>query len=177
MPTFFTSTDDHQPIPDDTYVLKVLSAVERISERGNVILVMKQGLPDDHRPLPCVLTFVEAAGPVINAFCESTGLQRPPGDGVGVELTVAHCRGRYPYVTIINDVIHPASDPVPRISRFVSHEQALIKIPGLARINLQQQSAVVLPVVCRTDNAAPTQLPNSKPSLLFRDEPCRTIPD
>jgi hypothetical protein len=159
MPRFLSSSQLGAVIADGVYALKVTKATEKVSERGNPIIVMTLCLPDG-RSLGCVLTFVEAARPVINAFCESANLQRPPGEGVEVELTAAHCRGRYLYATIINDV----SDPVPHISRFVSREQALIKNPDLAQINLQQQPAVVLPVVRRTDNAVPVRLPNPKPT-------------
>ena len=159
MPRFLTSSQLGAVIGDGVYVLKVTKATEKVSERSNPMIVMTLSLPDG-RSLGCVLTFVEAARPVLNALCESANLQRPPGDGVEIELSAEHCRGRYLYATIINDV----SDPVPRISRFVSREETLIKNPDLPQINLQQQPAVVLPVVRRTDNAAAVQLPNPKPT-------------
>jgi len=51
MPRFLTTNTDYRPIPDDTYVLKVLTAVEKVSERGNAMFSMTLGLPDG-RSLP-----------------------------------------------------------------------------------------------------------------------------
>ena len=45
MPRFLTTSTDYRPIPDDTYVLKVLTAVEKVSERGNAMISMTLGLP------------------------------------------------------------------------------------------------------------------------------------
>jgi hypothetical protein len=110
------------------------------------MIVMTLCLPDG-RSLECVLTFVEAARPVINAFCESANLERPLGDGVEVELSAEHCRGRYLCAAIVNDGGDPSSDPMRRVSRFLSHEAALIKNPELAKITLHPQPPIVLPVV------------------------------
>jgi len=133
-------------IGDGVYVLKVTKATEKVSERGNPMIVMTLSLPDG-RSLGCVLTFVEAARPVINAFCESANLQRPPGDGVEAELSAEHCRGRYVYASIFNDAGDLTSDPMPDVSRFLTREQAPIKNPDLAKITLQPQAPVSLPVV------------------------------
>jgi hypothetical protein len=147
MPTFFTSTADHQPIPDGTYLLKILAAVEKVSERGNEMLVMKLGLSDGRRTIPCTITFVPAAKALVNAFVASCGLTKPSGDDVETELRAEHVRGRYLYAVIANDVSDPASDPVPKIFRFISREVAIVKDPSIANIQLQPQPAVVLPVV------------------------------
>jgi hypothetical protein len=95
MPTFLTSAADHQPMPDGTYMLKVLTAIEKVSERGNEMLVMKLELPDRRRTLPCMITFVPAAKTLVNAFVTSCGLTKPPGDDVETELRAEHVRGRF----------------------------------------------------------------------------------
>src|SRR5262249_10139635 len=107
MPRFLTSTTDHEPIADGTYVLKVLSAVERISERGTEMLVMKLGLSDGRRSIPCTITFVPAAKALVNAFVESCELTKPPGNDVETELPAEHVRGRYLYAVVVNDVSDP----------------------------------------------------------------------
>jgi hypothetical protein len=147
MPTFFTSTVGRQPIPDGTYVLKVLTAVEKISERGNEMLVMKLGLPDESRTIPCTITFVPAAKALVNAFVASCGLTPPPGEDVEAELRAEHVRGRQLYAVIANDISDPVSDPVPRIVRFISREAAILKDPSISNIQLLPQPAVVLSAV------------------------------
>jgi hypothetical protein len=77
----------------------------------------------------------------------SCGLTPPPGEDVEAELRAEHVRGRCLYAVIANDISDPASDPVPRIVRFISREAAIVKEPGIASIPLQPQPAVVLPVV------------------------------
>jgi hypothetical protein len=147
MPRFLTSTTDHEPIPDGTYVLKVLTAVERISERGNEMLVMKLRLPDGRRSIPCTITFVPTAKALVNAFVASCELTKPPGDDVESELRAEHIRGRYLYGVIVNDVSDPASDLVPKIVRFISRQAAIVKNPSIANVPLQPQPTVVLPDV------------------------------
>jgi hypothetical protein len=144
MPKFVTSTTNYQAIPDGTYLAKIVSAIERVSERGNEMIVMKLALPDG-RTLPCVLTFVPQSKPVVNAFCDSAGLLKPAGEGVEVELKAEHCRGRYLYITVTNDVSDVASDPVPRVVRFLTREQALIKRPDLAQISIRPVPTLTLP--------------------------------
>ena len=51
------------------------------------------------------------------------------------------------YAAVVNDVSDPASDPIPKIVRFISREAAILKNPSIADIQLQPQPAVVLPVV------------------------------
>ena len=147
MPRFLTSTTDHEPIADGTYVLKVLSALERISERGNEMLVMKLGLPDGRRSIPCTITFVPAAKALVNAFVASCELTKPPGNDVETELRAEHVRGRYLYAVVVNDLSDPASDRIPKIVRFISREAAILKNPSIADIQLQPQPAVALPAV------------------------------
>ena len=71
----------------------------------------------------------------------------PPGNDVQTELRAEHVRGRYLYGVVVNDVSDPASDPIPKIVRFISREAAILKNPSIADIQLQPQPAVVLPVV------------------------------
>jgi hypothetical protein len=143
---FLTSSQLGAVIGDGVYMLKVTKATEKVSERGNPMIVMTLSLSDG-RSLGCVLTFVEAVRPVISAFRESANLQRPPGDGVEVELSAEHCRGRYLYAAIVNDGGDLSNDPMPHVSRFLTREQALIKNPDLARITLQPQAPMSSPVV------------------------------
>jgi len=146
MARFLTSSLKGDAIPDGTYIFKVSKAVERISENGNQMLVMTFALPDG-RSLPCIITFVEKARLLVNAFVASAGLQKPPGADVEVELLPEHVRNRYVYATVLNDVSDSASDPVPKVVRFLSREAALLKNPSIAEITLQPQPPVTLPVV------------------------------
>ena len=56
MPRFLTSSQLGAAIGDGVYVLKVTEATEKVSERGNPMIVMTFSLPDG-RSLGCVLTF------------------------------------------------------------------------------------------------------------------------
>ena len=80
-------------------------------------------------------------------FVESCELTKPPGNDVQTELRAEHVRGRYLYAAVVNDVSDPASDPIPKIVRFISREAAILKNPSIVDIQLQPQPAVVLPVV------------------------------
>jgi hypothetical protein len=146
MPRFLTNVQTGAAILDGVYVCKVTRAVEKVSERGNEMISMMLSLADG-RSIPCILTFVEAARPVINAFCSSAELVKPLEDGIEVELTAHHCLGRYLYVVIVNDGNDPVSDPIPRICRFITREQALL----IAQIKLQPQAPITLPVVSKKE--------------------------
>ena len=72
---------------------------------------------------------------------------KPPGNDVETELLGEHVRGRYLYAVVVNDVSDPASEPIPKIVRFISREAAILKNPSIADIQLQPHPAVELPVV------------------------------
>jgi hypothetical protein len=146
MPRFLTKLTPSSVIPDGVYVVKVTKATEKVSERGNEMIVMTLSLPDG-RSLSCILTFVEAARPVINAFRSSADLVKPLKDEIKVELTARHCLGRYLYITVVNDAGEVTDDPAPRVSRFLTRDQALAENLQLSEINLQPQPTVVLLVV------------------------------
>jgi hypothetical protein len=146
VPRFLTKLSPSSVIPDGVYVVKVTKATEKVSERGNEMIVMTLSLPDG-RSLSCILTFVEAARLVINAFCSSADLVKPLKDEIEVELTARHCLGRYLYITVVNDAGEVTDDPAPHVSRFLTREQALTKNPALAQIKLEPQEPLVLPVI------------------------------
>jgi hypothetical protein len=146
MPRFLTRATTHDVIPDGIYVFKIVQATERVSENGNEMLVMKLSLPDD-RTIPTTITFVEKSRVLVNAFVESCELTKPSGNDVQTELRAEHVRGRYLYAVVVNDVSDPASDPIPKIVRFISREAAILKNPSIADIQLQPQPTVVLPAI------------------------------
>jgi hypothetical protein len=146
MPRFLTRARPHDVIPDGVYVFKIREATERVSENGNEMLVMKLSLPDG-RTIPTTITFVEKSRVLVNAFVESCELTKPPGNDVQTELRAEHVCGRYLYGVVVNDVSDPASDPIPKIVRFISREAAILKNPSIADIHLQPQPALVLPAV------------------------------
>jgi hypothetical protein len=150
MPTFSTLPPSPPPILPGTYIAKVISASERVSEAGNDMIVMRLLLPDG-RALPCCLTFVPQARPVLNAFCDSAGLTKPSDPDVEVQLTAEICKGRYLYITVSTEV-ESSGDPTPRIVRFLTRDQALILNPALAKTVLQPQEPIQLPVVSHTPN-------------------------
>jgi hypothetical protein len=117
MPRFLTRARPHDVIPG-VYVFKIVQAIERVSENGNEMLVMKLSLPDG-RTIPTTITFVEKSRVLVNAFVESCELTKPSGNDVQTELCAEHVRGRYLYGVVVNDVSEPASDPIPKIVRFV----------------------------------------------------------
>jgi hypothetical protein len=145
MATFKSAKPTPASIPDGVYLAKVVSAQEGCSNAGNNMLVMKLQLPSGET-LPCTLTFVPKAAVAISAFCDSCGLIRPE-EGADVELTPADCLGRYLYITVVNDGGDVDSDPCPRVSRFLTREVALIKRPGLVKIQLREQTPRKLTIV------------------------------
>ena len=146
MPRFLTRATTHDVIPDGVYVFKIVQATERVSENGNEMLVMKFSLPDG-RTIPTTITFVEKSRVLVNAFVESCELTKPPGNDGETELRAEHGRGLYLYAVVLNEVSDPASDPIPKIVRFISREAAILKNPSIADIQLQPQPAVALPAV------------------------------
>lgn len=141
MPRFRIVHFKSDAIADGCYVAKIISAEEKTSDSGNAMLVMKLRLPDD-RELPCVLTFVEKAEVVINAFCDSAQLIKPPNGEA--EISASDCVNRYLYVSVANETKDPHSDPIPHVTRFLTREQALIKNPQLAHVQLQEQKPLLL---------------------------------
>jgi hypothetical protein len=126
------------PIPNGCYIARVLSAEERISERGNAMIVMNLQL-SGRQTIPACLTFVEKARVAITAFCLSCDLVLPTEKDTQVTLRASDCLGRYLYVTIVNEDDGQGGDPVPKIVRFLTREAALIKNPELARVVLREQ--------------------------------------
>jgi len=138
MPRFKTYGEKATPIKDGVYVAKVTQAKERVSENANEMIAMELQLSSGEY-INYILTFVEPARPVINGFCRSAELEFPEGQDVEAELTAKDCLGRYVYVQITNDTSQPDSDPIPRVTRFLSRETALIKNPALAKVTLRTQ--------------------------------------
>ena len=85
----------------------------------------------------------------INAFCDSAQLTKPVDADIEIEITGTHCKGRYIYVVVSNDS-ESNGELSPHITRFLTREAALAANPALAKIMLQPQEAVKLPVVPRT---------------------------
>jgi hypothetical protein len=142
MPTFTTLALTPE-VPAGAHLGKIVKAVERVSERGNQMIVMTIELPPpDRQRLACTITFVPAARALVNAFCSSAGLVKPIEPDIEVELGAAHCLGRYLYFKIELD-----EDGAPRISRFIGRETALQLNPRLAEVKTQPQAPVVLPIV------------------------------
>jgi hypothetical protein len=92
--------------------------------------------------LPCVLTFVEPARKVVDAFCSSAGLIRPVEPDIEVELKPAHVLHRYVYFRIEQD-----EDGAPKITRFLDRAAALAANPALATVAIIPQEPLALPVV------------------------------
>lgn len=114
---------------------------------------MKCQLPDGGS-LPCVLTFVPAARPVINAFAVSAEFLLPKQADVEVQLTAEHCRDRNIYVAINSDQDSNGGS-FPRITRFLSREQALLANPQLLKVTLQPQAPIQLPVIQKENSGRP----------------------
>jgi hypothetical protein len=148
MPRFSTLPPQQPPIAPGVYIGKIVSASERISEAGNEMISMRVSFPDGQSLSSC-LTFVLQARAAINAFCDSAQLIKPTDPESEAELTATHCKGRYLYVVVSND---PGAngEPSPRITRFLTREAALAANPALAKIRLQPQEPVKLPVIPRT---------------------------
>jgi hypothetical protein len=105
------------------------------------MITMRLQLPNG-KTLPSVLTFVERAEPVINAFCQSAELLRPTETGTEVELRPEHVLHRYVYFRFEHD-----EDGAPKITRFIDRRGALAANPRLADIKLGPQQTLMLPIV------------------------------
>jgi hypothetical protein len=143
MATFRTLPPAPPPIPTGIHLGKIVKATERISANGNTMLVMSIELPSPGSPrLPCVLTFVEPARRVVDAFCSSAGLIRPIQPDIEVELRPEHVLHRYIYFRVEND-----EDSTPRITRFLDRAPAITANPALAKVAIVPQEPFALPVV------------------------------
>jgi hypothetical protein len=141
MPTFRTLPPVETPPAPGIYVGKIIKALERTSENGNPMLILRLQLPDG-KTLPSILTFVKAAEPVINAFCQSAELLRPSEPNIEVDLRPDHCLNRYIYFRLEHD-----EDGASRITRFIDRQAALAANPRLADIKLGPQQPLALPIV------------------------------
>jgi hypothetical protein len=150
MPKFATLPPQQTPIAPGVYIGKIVSATEKVSEAGNDLISMRVMFPEG-QSLACCLTFVPQARPVINAFCDSAELTKPAAADIEVELTSAHCKGRYIYVVVSND-LESNGEAAPRITQFLTREAALQANPALEKIALQPHEPVQLTVVPRTGN-------------------------
>jgi hypothetical protein len=145
VPVFSTLPPPPPPIPAGVHLGKVVKATEKTSANGNQMISMTIELPPpDRQRIGCVLTFVGAAKPVINAFCASAGLPGPTAPDIQVELSAYHCLGRYLYFKVEQD-----EDGGPKITRFITREQALAINPKLAGVAIQPQAPVTLPILER----------------------------
>jgi hypothetical protein len=143
MPTFSTLAPQPSPVPPGVHLGKIVKAVEKMSERGNPMIVMTIELPPPgSQRLPCVLTFCEQARRPIDAFCSSAGLIRPLEPDIEVELRSSHCLGRYLYFKVELD-----EDGGPKIVRFIDRDVAVQLNPALGAIAIQPRAPVTLPVV------------------------------
>jgi hypothetical protein len=142
MPQFEIMSPRQPPIPNGTYVAKIVSAKEKLSVAGHDMIVMKLALPDG-QTIASILTFVPAARPVINAFCDSCELSRPAERGVSVELPARILIERYCYITITNDTDEDGNLSS-HVTRFLTRAEALIKNPALAKIAVRQQPEIRL---------------------------------
>jgi hypothetical protein len=123
MPSINTLSPQRSPIGPGVYVAKVIAAKEKISEAGNDMPVMKLRLPDG-RTIGSVLTFVPAAQPVINAFCDSADLRKPADPDVAVDLSDSHCLCRYVYITVSVETDNQTGAQ-PKVTRFLTRVEAL----------------------------------------------------
>jgi hypothetical protein len=142
MPSFQTLPPAQPSISPGVYVAKIITAKEKISENGNDMLVMKLMIPDG-RSIGSVLTFVPAAQPVINAFCDSAELRKPAEADIAVDLRAADCLNRYVYVTISVET-DGQTGAQPKVIRFLTREEALAINPELAKVQLREQAPLEL---------------------------------
>jgi hypothetical protein len=136
-PSFNTLPPRQPSIPPGVYVAKVIAAKEKISEASNDMLVMKLMIPDG-RTIGSVLTFVPAAQPVINAFCDSADLPKPTDPDVAVDLNANHCFGRYLYIIAETD---NQAGTQPKVTRFLTRAEALAVNPGTNQAHAQRTDA------------------------------------
>jgi hypothetical protein len=148
VPSFNTLSPRQPQFPVGVHIAKVIAAKEKISEAGNDMLILKLMISDG-RTIGSVLTFVPAAQPVINAFCDSANLRKPAEADVAVDLNACHCLNRYVYVTVSVET-DDQTGAQPKVTRFLTREEALAINPELAKITLKEQ--------------APLELPRSKPN-------------
>jgi hypothetical protein len=142
MASFNTLPPAMPPIPAGVHVAKIISAKDKLSDAGNEMIVMKLMIPDG-RTIGSVLTFVPAAQPVINAFCDSADLRKPAEADVGVDLFARDCLGRYVYVVVTVETDN-RTGVAPKVTRFLKREEALAINPDLAKVPLREQAPLEL---------------------------------
>jgi hypothetical protein len=142
MPSFTTLPPRRPPIPAGVHVVKIIAAKEKLSEAGKDMIVMKLMVPDG-RTIGSVLTFCEAARPVISAFCGSAGLRTPAEADIAVDLTASHCLGRYLYI-VVSVETDGQTGTQPKVTRFLTREEALAINPELAKVQLREQQPLEL---------------------------------
>src|SRR5262245_43882656 len=121
MPSFKTLPPPPLPIPAGVYIAKIINAQERTSSAGNDMIAMKLTIPDG-RTINSILTFVPAAEPVINAFCDSADLHKPAEANVAVDLTASDVLDRYLYIVITTESDNQTG-AVSKVTRFLRRKE------------------------------------------------------
>jgi hypothetical protein len=147
MAVFRTLPPESPPVLPGVYLAKITAAKDRVSANGNPMLVMRLSLPGKVE-IPCVITFVEAARRLVNAFCDSAQLIKPDSPDVEVELCAKHCAGRWIYVVVSADPNDGES--LPKVVRFLTREQAISRNPSLAEITPFQAPLVLSVAASKT---------------------------
>lgn len=149
MPRFSPTKLLRDAPPDGVHIFRIAKVVEKTSERtGYPLLVMTLETPEFKR-ITSVLTFCEQAKAVISAVCRSAGLIMPENPDVDVTLEAHHLLSRYIYGVIVSSAGDLLNDPEPRVTRFLTREQAIQKNPAIAQIPLRILPVVTLPVIAR----------------------------
>jgi hypothetical protein len=146
MPRFTNAEPLPSAIAPGVHSAKVLSATVGVSPAGNETLKMRLTFPGGER-ITSVLTFVTAAARVISCFCDSAELIRPDGGAKEFDLTVADVVGRYLYVVVSADPDPDTGDLVPRVTRFLTRAEAILRNPAITQVKLQPQSRRILRAV------------------------------
>jgi hypothetical protein len=143
MPTFETMSPRQPPIGPGTYIVKIVKAREKVSEKGNDVILMTLALPDS-RTITAAITFVDSAKPVINAFVSSCGLTAPSEPGISVDLPANILVGRFCYITVSTET-DDLGGVYSKVVRYLSRQEALAVNPDLAKIQLREQPPIQLP--------------------------------
>jgi hypothetical protein len=149
-PSFETMPTRQPPIGPGTYIVKVIKAREKLSEKGNDVILMTLALPDS-RTLSAAITFTDSTRAVLNAFVASCGLTVPAEPGIRVELPANILVGRYCYITVATES-DDQGGVYSKFVRYLTRAEALAVNPELAKITLREQAPIHLaPAINKPD--------------------------
>jgi hypothetical protein len=122
------------------HIARIAEVKEKVSEAGNVVWSLLAKFPD-RSELKFYVTFADSdkSRRLVVFFLKSLGLVLPEAPGSQIDLSPNDAKDRLFYCAIELD-----SDGAPKITKFLSREEALAMNPAISRVAVAPQEPRVI---------------------------------